>query len=246
MFVGVGKGGVLRKSFAYIVALINNLRNYTQLTEQLGDDFEDHFDDEDQKEQLEDLLSDCNEKWIEMGAECVDVLIQVIHDDIKIEAAKHLFRANSIHDPDYSGTFAGGQPYGHDTYYNIYNHYQVLRSTIVVQGNPASQLPAPGIGVLLNDDVNIIEDESRQLCAMKGASYMMTGVGGLITVKRSFNTKYMQNKVSQCAAFGSDVADPMFFVVFSMDDSSADTVLYATVTINYTVKMWELKDLSST
>lgn len=163
-----------------------------------------------------------------------------------LKAAKHLFRANSIHDPDYSGTFAGGQPYGHDTYYNIYNHYQVLRSTIVVQGNPASQLPAPGIGVLLNDDVNIIEDESRQLCAMKGASYMMTGVGGLITVKRSFNTKYMQNKVSQCAAFGSDVADPMFFVVFSMDDSSADTVLYATVTINYTVKMWELKDLSST
>ena len=129
---------------------------------------------------------------------------------------------------------------------SIYNHYQVLRSTIVVQGNPASQLPGPGIGVLLNDDSQIIEDEARQLCAMKGASYMMSGVGGLITIRRSFNTKYCQNKATQCAAFGSDVADPMFFVVFSMDDSSTDTVLYATVTINYTVKMWELRDLSST
>lgn len=74
---------------------------------------------------------------------------------------------------------------------------------------------------------------------------MMAGVGGLVTVKRSFNTKYMQDKSTQCAAFGSDVADPMFFVVFSMDDSSTDKVLYATITINYTVKMWELKDLSS-
>ena len=129
---------------------------------------------------------------------------------------------------------------------SIYNHYQVLRSTITVQGNPSSNQPSPGIGIMLNDDSNIIEDEARQLCAMKGSSYMMQGINGNITVKRSFNTKYMQNKHTQCAPFGSDVADPMFFVVFSMDDSDTTKILYAYVTINYHVRMWELRDLSST
>ena len=162
------------------------------------------------------------------------------------QAATHFFRANSIHDPDYSGLTFGGQPYGHDTYMSIYNHYQVLRSTITVQGNPSTNQPSPGIGIMLNDDSNVIEDEARQLCAMKGSSYMMQGMINTVTVKRSFNTKYMQNKHTQCAPFGSDVADPMFFVVFSMDDSDTTKILYAYVTINYHVRMWELRDLSST
>ena len=163
-----------------------------------------------------------------------------------LKAAKHFFRANSIHDPDYSGTVFGGQPYGHDTYYSIYNNYQVLRSVITVQGNPNSNQPAPGIGIMLKDNVETVEDEVRQLCAVKGTSYMMNRVANGVTLKRSFTAKYMQNKSTQCAAFGSEPTDPMFFVVFSMDDSSTNTVLYATVTINYHVKMWGLKDLSAT
>ena len=143
-------------------------------------------------------------------------------------------------------TRSGGQPYGHDTYQSIYNHYQVLQSTIVVQGNPNSNFTNPGIGVLLQDNANIIEDEGRQLCAMKGSSYTMAGVGEICSVKRSFNTKYMQNKANQCASFGSDVSDPMFFVVFSLEDTDTSKQLACTVTINYKVKMWELRDLSST
>jgi len=163
-----------------------------------------------------------------------------------LKAPMHYFRANSIHDPDYSGLSFGGQPYGHDTYYNIYNNYQVLRSVITVQGNPSSNTPAPGIGLMLQDNAQTIEDEARQLCAMKGTSYMMNRVANGVTIKRSFNTKYMQNKSTQCAAFGSDVGDPMFFVVFSMDDSATNKVLNACITINYHVKMWGLKDLSAT
>lgn len=41
------------------------------------------------------------------------------------------FRANSINDPDQTGT--GHQPYGHDTYATIYNSYRVVKSTIVVR-----------------------------------------------------------------------------------------------------------------
>lgn len=162
------------------------------------------------------------------------------------QASTHYFRANSIHDPDYSGTVFGGQPYGHDTYSNIYNHYQVLGSTITVQGNPANNTRYFGVGCLLQDNATIIEDESRQLCAMKGSSYTRQGNGSMATIKRSFDTNFMVNKSTQCAPFGSDVNDPMYFVVFSMDDGETGNVLYCTVTINYRVKMWELKDLSST
>jgi len=162
------------------------------------------------------------------------------------KAGTHYFRANSIHDPDYTGATLGGQPYGHDTYQNLYNHYQVLHSTIIVQGNPSSNQPEPGFGVLLQDNNNIVEDEARQLCAMKGASYCMQGVGQTNSIKRSFDTKYMQDKSTQIAGFGSDVADPMYFVVFSMDDTATNKSLFCTVTIVYQVKMWELRDLSST
>lgn len=161
------------------------------------------------------------------------------------KAATHYFRANSIHDPDYTGLTFGGQPYGHDTYQHIYNHYQVLGSTITAVGIPDTNRPAPGLGVLLQDNNNIIEDEARQLCAMKGSSYANFGFNVPVTIRRSFSTKYMQDKSTQCAQFGSDPADPMYFVVFSLDDSSVNTIMNCTVTINYKVKMWELKDLSA-
>ena len=162
------------------------------------------------------------------------------------QAPTHYFRANSIHDPDYTGVTFGGQPYGHDTYANIYNHYQVLGSTITVQGNPANNTRYFGLGCLLQDNNNIIEDEARQLCAMKGSSYIKSGNGGVVTVKRSFDTKYMQDKSTQCARFGSDPADPMYFVVFSTDDESVGNGLSCQVTIIYKIKMWELRDLSAT
>lgn len=161
------------------------------------------------------------------------------------QASTHYFRANSIHDPDYTGLTFGGQPYGHDTYANIYNHYQVLGSTITVQGSPPNNQRYFGLGCLLQDNNNIIEDEARQLCAMKGASYIRSGNGGSVTVKRSFDTKYMHDKSTQCARMGSDPADPMYFVVFSTEDEGSGLELNCLVTICYKVKMWELRDLSA-
>lgn len=160
-------------------------------------------------------------------------------------APTHYFRANSIHDPDYTGSVFGGQPYGHDTYQSIYNHYQVLGSTITVQCNPANNQRYFGVGCLLQDNNNIIEDEARQLCAMKGSSYMRSGNGGILTVKRSFNTKYMQDGSTQTASMGSDPIDPFYFVVFSTEDDIPNISISCLVTISYRCKFWEIKDLSA-
>lgn len=43
----------------------------------------------------------------------------------------HIFRGNSLFDPNYSG--GGGQPIGFDQYANIYTHYEVLASSISVR-----------------------------------------------------------------------------------------------------------------
>lgn len=40
----------------------------------------------------------------------------------------HIYRANSIYDPDQTGT--GHQPMGHDLYAGLYEHYSVVRSAI--------------------------------------------------------------------------------------------------------------------
>lgn len=40
----------------------------------------------------------------------------------------HLFRLNSLHDPDYTGV--GHQPLGHDQWAQLYNRYTVVKATI--------------------------------------------------------------------------------------------------------------------
>lgn len=49
-------------------------------------------------------------------------------------SATHVFRANSLFDPDFSGV--GHQPLGHDEYVNFYNHYTVIGSKITATFMP--------------------------------------------------------------------------------------------------------------
>lgn len=151
----------------------------------------------------------------------------------------HLFRANSIYDPDY--TSVGHQPYGHDTYASIYNHYQVLRSVCTIQLTNAQTAT---IGIQLQDDATIVSDTT--LFEQKGSTFKAQIAGQPNSIITSyFNTKYYVNKNAQQTAFGSNVSDPMFFAVFAYPSSSGDVLgqCKILVTITYDVLMWELKDL---
>lgn len=164
-------------------------------------------------------------------------------------APVHWFRANSIYDPDFTGVTGGGQPYGHDTYAGIYNHYKVLSSIITVQCQswPESATTLNGVGVLLNDDTTIStsEDSAKQLCARKGSSWKVGArFGERASISRKFDSKYFVNKNHQCAPFGNNPSEGFFFGVFALEDN-LDVKTMAMVNIVYTVKMWELKDLSA-
>ena len=60
-------------------------------------------------------------------------------DNISLNTAtgvptQHFFRANSLYDPDYTGT--GHQPHGTDEMGLFFNHYTVISSKITVKFNP--------------------------------------------------------------------------------------------------------------
>ena len=82
----------------------------------------------------------------------------------------HLFRCNSIFDPDYSGT--GHQPYGRDIYASIYQHYKVNSATIVVTPVDAK---TGIVGCTITDDAtvnfgfdNIKEVKGTRMISMNG------------------------------------------------------------------------------
>lgn len=77
---------------------------------------------------------------------------------------KQYFRANSINDPDQTGS--GHQPMMHDVFSGIYNHYSVKRSAIRVRFVPMGDLGVPVVvAVYLNDD-NVTTIEWQAVCEL--------------------------------------------------------------------------------
>jgi len=159
-------------------------------------------------------------------------------------AVHHLFRCNGIFDPNVTGT--GHQPYGHDSYQALYNHYNVLSSTIVV--TPAEDIDAT-VGVTLTDDTTVNSDFDT-VKEIKGTKMMV------LTQASDGNSKIVQkydaNQVwdksyqkSTQASFGADPAEEMYFDIWATGKLS--TVAAATVrllvTISYEVECFELRDL---
>lgn len=158
--------------------------------------------------------------------------------------AAYLFRANSIHDPDFSGI--GHQPYGHDTYQSIYNHYNVRSSTITI--TPTK--PRNGIyGVTLTDD-STVQSDYDTIREVKGTKYAVCSDNGSpqSTVTQYYNCN--QNfdipfQKATSATFGNSPSEGMYFHVWaesvlSTEDGSQNSFV---VNISFVVDMWELKDL---
>jgi len=156
-------------------------------------------------------------------------------------ATNYVFAANSIFDPDVTGT--GHQPYGHDTYATIYNQYQVKKATIVVTaaGNTSCMF-----GVNISDQAAAYTDFDT-IKERKGSKYaVMVSNGPTQTVVNYFTSKFMGNQFQQAATFGANPADLFYFNVWAtmpnITDAGADRDF--NVAIVYDVEMWDLKPLA--
>lgn len=154
----------------------------------------------------------------------------------------YLFRANGIFDPNYTGT--GHQPYAHDTYATIYNHYQVLSSKIELTCMDSVNIR---FGVSLIDDTTT-ELNYNTVWERKGTnSAVMVNGSQPMTVIKYYNSQFYDTDTDTEALFGASPNDSMFFDCWQIQKNSgtASANINFQVKITYTVKMWELKDLGS-
>lgn len=159
-------------------------------------------------------------------------------------AAAHLFRANSIFDPDYSTT--GHQPYGHDTYQSIYNHYVVDKAVITV--SPNSVPSNSTLGISLTDDASVSLDYD-QVKETKNTRFIpLNGASSPVTLNMTYNKNsfFLNNDdTSVGASFGANPVEGAFFQVWQTGNLPGNnpTALAVQVTITYYVSCWEMKDL---
>lgn len=99
-----------------------------------------------------------------------------------------IFRANSLYDPDFSGT--GHQPNGYDTLLAAYNHYTVVRARITVTlraPNTGSGLFEPGVFVLAFSSTGTFLGSQTLESALEKKTTLCYGPYGPVTGLQSAN-----------------------------------------------------------
>lgn len=136
--------------------------------------------------------------------------------------ASHVFRANSIFDPDDTGV--GHQPRGHDEWAMFYNQYTVIGSKITILAGSQSSSASDNLLISMN-----LADSSGapltpvDMMERTGAvwTYLtnMYGTGATrkltkkYSAKRFFQHKSIKDADDQRTNFGSNPANPTFYVI---------------------------------
>jgi len=171
------------------------------------------------------------------------------------------FRANSIFDPDQTGT--GHQPYGHDTYATMWNHYTVLGSKIQIDyisdAATGSYGPPPVVCLSLNDAALGAASASGtwvQRVEAGNCAYGLAITDGVAKVHNRFKKSFVASKffgraspedaAELGAAFGANPSEEAFFSIQVTSPDGGDCVTgVCLVTIDYDVLLQEPKQLAT-
>lgn len=155
--------------------------------------------------------------------------------------ANHLFRTNSINDPDYTGV--GHQPYGHDQYSAIYNHYRVVSAKITM----TPTITGNGIfGISKTDDTTVAlnMDLAREQKGTVCAPMANTNTANNTLMSYYYLSNQAVGADGVGANFGNNPSEQNFWQCwYSGENATADQSSKSfMVNIVYTVFMWELKE----
>lgn len=160
----------------------------------------------------------------------------------------YYFRANSIYDPNFSGT--GHQPYAHDTLATVYNHYQVVKS--VCSATFAAVDPAAGRGSchvgLAIEDGTTFTTTIDTVCEQKAVKHAVLPAMQKVTLRQGYNADIhfpIETPQATTASFGSNPNEVAYFKLFHqyLNVNVDPFVVSVFVQIDFTVKVWELKAL---
>ncbi len=167
--------------------------------------------------------------------------------------ANHVFRANSIFDTDLTGT--GYQPYSHDTYQTIYDHYRVVGSRIRVvfmsRGANTSQF-AGVCGVRLDDDATLVTNPSQIMETQKSGWKTFGDIASpSVTLWSNYSAKKFHgaqraNSDDTQAQFGANPVELAHFHVWATGQRSTDdaATLDCQVQIDFIVLVSEVRNFA--
>lgn len=173
--------------------------------------------------------------------------------------AARVFRANSLFDPDFTGT--GHQPLGFDQLMVYYNHFHVIGSKIKVDYTPSQTATvtegyAPCLfGIILSDDglqatgssnVNhLLEQRSNQYDVKYGGTPLNNR--DQTAIKTFSHKRFFRQPIFQNQYRGSSAANPdenAYFELWASTINSNDPASHVfTVTIEYLAILTEPKEL---
>lgn len=162
----------------------------------------------------------------------------------------HVFRANSIYDPDYSGT--GHQPMGHDEWAQLYNHYVVLGSKIVATVTVPSDADIYWTGAYLSDTVTVpyttgtaFREARKGLTKFCNAGDNCTNhVRAMYSPKKFFQVKDVMDNVTRLgASTGYNPSEEAAFIIWVQALNASTVAATIAIHIEYTVQFSEPKDL---
>lgn len=160
--------------------------------------------------------------------------------------ANYLFSCNNIYDPNTTGT--GHQPYGHDQWAALYNHYEVLGSkiTVIATASLATNLGAI-VGIQLSDDQTIAVNTNELMENNKSRYRVLVSGNGPVRLvqnwsqKKNFPGKRGDDNLQ--ALFGQSPTEQMYYNIYMGSGSGLVplTSVCLQVQIDYIVKIFERK-----
>jgi hypothetical protein len=166
---------------------------------------------------------------------------------------KYIFRANSVYDPNSSGT--GHQPLGFDVWATVYNHYVVLGSTIkctFLSSETTVSCPL-AVGVMLDDDGSIpnaartIMEQGRSAYTLINSRDLAAGNGVKLANKYDAQEFFATNPLDNAdmsAVVTTNPARTAAFTVWCGDfaESADPGSISVLVDISYDVVFFKPKD----
>lgn len=161
------------------------------------------------------------------------------------------FSCNGMYDPDISGT--GHQPMYFDQLAAIYNHYTVVKSTIVVRLRSRGSSAGAIYAIYINDDSTVTPTNVVFRCEQSSAVYKTVGyqqseevvIKKTWDAKKNFGPGALADPNLQGTASANPTEQQMFTLTMSPLDGATACTVDAFVTITYDAIWQELKDIAA-